>query len=144
MPSGRPSTYTDELATEICTLLACGHTLTSICKREGMPCFQTIHYWRHNVDGFEEMYNRARAEQGHYFADEAIDIADEASADSVQKAKLQVDIRKWTAAKLRPQLYGERVVQQHEGGETPIQTVNINAEMPAEEAARLYRDLLGS
>lgn len=54
---------------------------------------------------------RAREEQADGFADEIIDIADSVAPETgeVAKAKLQIDARKWKAAKLAPKKYGEKL-----------------------------------
>ena len=62
--------------------------------------------------------------------DEALEIADEASGDwttdkngklaldheHVQRSRLRVDTRKWTAAKLAPKRYGDEIQRTGEGG----------------------------
>ena len=50
--------------------------------------------------------------RGHLLAEEAIEIAD--GADDVGKANLQVNTRKWMAARLNPGWYGDKVKHEHE------------------------------
>ncbi|SSY81057.1 hypothetical protein [Alysiella crassa] len=118
-PVGRPSIYTDELAHEICERLANGESLIQICRDPAMPSRETIRRWCDESSQFCGMYARAREQQAHYFVDEMIEIADKVVEDSaaVQKARLQIDTRKWAAAKLNKAAYGD-------GAE---KIININA-----------------
>lgn len=101
----------------------------------GMPAPSTVYaFLSHNADAAER-YARAREYQADAFADEIIEIADRVQtgisikriAQSVEEAedgggevvevregdmtehrKMQIDARKWAAAKLAPKKYGPR------------------------------------
>ncbi len=47
---------------------------------------------------------------------ECLEIADKATPENVSVARLQVDTRKWAAARLAPKKYGDRVEHDHKGG----------------------------
>ncbi len=65
-------------------------------------------------------YARAREEQADFYADEIITIADTEPDAAI--ARVRIDARKWTASKLRPKVYGDRV--QHGGdSDNPLHTV---------------------
>jgi hypothetical protein len=59
-----------------------------------------------------ERYARAKTAGLDAVADESMDIADSCpiDKDSVAKARLQIDTRKWLLSKLAPKKYGERTV----------------------------------
>ena len=66
--------------------------------------------------------------------EEIIEIADESENDKVngvlnseaiQRSKLRVDARKWALSKMNPKKYGDSTTLKHEGGETPIETVQV-------------------
>lgn len=117
--TGRPSDYSDDLAAEICSKLADGKSLKSICDAPGMPDKATVYRWIAAHDAFRDLYARAREDQADTMADEIVDIADNAKSDDVNKARLRVDARKWVAAKLKPKKYGDKVettVQGPDGG----------------------------
>lgn len=121
---GRPSTYSEEKATEICARIAAGESLNSICKEQGQPGITAVYAWLLRHENFAKMYARAREEQADTLADEIVAIADDGSNDTsvdengfertnqenIQRSKLRVDARKWVAAKLKPRKYGERVM----------------------------------
>ena len=108
--TGRPSKYSDELAEKICEKIANGRSLRSICAEDGMPPMKTIYRWLEANEEFRHQYARARDKQADYFAEEIIEIADSAEAESaaVSKAKLQIDARKWAASKIAPKKYGDK------------------------------------
>jgi hypothetical protein len=66
---------------------------------------------------------RAREVQADLLFDEILDIADGAKDDmiNIQRARLQIDVRKWMVGKLAPKKYGKRVTKAITGndGEGP-------------------------
>ena len=134
---GRPTRYTPKVAADICTRLAEGESLRSICDDAAMPARNTVLGWL--FDGKHEefmgQYARAREAQAEARADEIVDIADDDSGDitedkdgkeivnheHIQRSRLRVDARKWIAAKLLPKKYGDRLQHTGEGG-GPIRT----------------------
>lgn len=125
---GRPSGYTEEIAAEICRRLALGESLQGMCADEGMPHQATVFRWLHEHEEFRELYARAREDQAEFQADELVKLADEepmfitdekgnSRVDSAWVAwqKNRIDTRKWTAAKLKPRKYGDKVGVEHSG-----------------------------
>ena len=110
-PIGRPNTYSKGLADRICERIARGESLRAVCSDGDMPNRSTIHEWLATNQEFSDQYARAREEQADHFAQDIIRIADEVEPESaaVAKAKLQIDARKWTAAKLAPKKYSDKI-----------------------------------
>jgi hypothetical protein len=109
---GRPSKYSQELAFLICERISEGESLRSICSTPDMPCKAIIFKWLSDKPEFLDQYARAREEQAESMADEIVAIADSVEASdnvAVQKARLQIDARKWVASKLKPKRYGDRL-----------------------------------
>lgn len=105
---GRPSLYTDAIAAEICERISQGQLLIRIAELDHMPDYSTISKWIVNKEEFFAMYARARASQADRFAEECIEMADEAhDGESSSAQRLKVDTRKWYTAKIRPRFYGE-------------------------------------
>ena len=113
--AGRPSKYSDELVSEICRRLSEGESLRKICERDDMPARSTVNKWLARNKAFADQYARARERQADFYADEMVFLAD--TADDVNKARLQIDTRKWIAAKLLPKKYNDRMVTEHVAGE---------------------------
>lgn len=139
--TGRPSKYSDEMAEKICEKIANGRSLRSICAEDGVPPMKTIYRWLEANEEFRHQYARARDKQADYFAEEIIEIADSAEAESaaVSKAKLQIDARKWAASKIAPKKYGDKQeidVKSSDGSMTPAVRLN------AEEFRKIAEDVL--
>jgi hypothetical protein len=131
---GRPTAYTEELSDEICARLAEGQTLSSICRREGMPSERTVRSWALDLGHpFAPRYARAREVGYHKMADDLLDIVDDGTNDFVvrerdgeritvvdhehiQRSRLRADTRKWLLSKALPKLYGDRIDMKHSGG----------------------------
>lgn len=140
-PIGRPSVFSQELIDKICELIANGMSLRAVCSQEGMPSAVTVCKWLSENQEFSKQYARAREEQAVSFADEIISIADSVEPDSaaVAKAKLQIDSRKWLAAKMAPKKYGDKQeidVKSSDGSMRP--TVRLDAE----EFRKIAEDVL--
>ena len=139
--TGRPTDYTKDMADKICEKIANGRSLRSICAEAGMPPMKTIYRWLEANEEFRHQYARARDKQADYFAEEIIEIADSAEAESaaVSKAKLQIDARKWAASKIAPKKYGDKQeidVKSSDGSMRP--TVRLDAE----EFRKIAEDVL--
>lgn len=133
---GRPSKYSQELADAICSELAQGYSLRTVCKPDAMPSVQTIFTWFRTYPEFLEQYTRAKQESADAMADEVIDIADNATNDwmvkhgkddqeywqlngeHVQRSRLRIETRKWLMAKMKPKTYGDKL--DVESGGKPI------------------------
>ncbi len=134
---GRPSLYSEEFVTRICTEIALGKSLISICSADDMPDRVTVYRWLEEHVEFRNEYARARELQADHYADQIVDLAD--AAEDANLARLQIDARKWTAAKLRPGRYSERLLNEHTGKDgTPIAVRQITADMSPQEAALEY------
>lgn len=148
---GRPSGYSQELADRICSELATGKSLRTVCKAEGMPSTQTVFRWLRTHEGFCDQYARAKDEAADALVDEMLDIADDAANDwmkvhdkdnpgyrlngeAINRSRLRVDTRKWIAAKLKPKRYGEKVAVGGADDMPPIQTADMT---PVETARRI-------
>lgn len=130
---GRPSDYSQELADRICSELADGLSMRTICKADDMPDKSTVFRWIRTNEEFRNQYTRAKEESADALTDEMLDIADDASndwmerddgrldynGDHIQRSRLRIETRKWIASKLKPKKYGDKVT--HEGNdEKPI------------------------
>lgn len=108
--NGRPSKYTQELGTLICTRVANGESLRKICKDEDMPNRATVHDWLldETKQEFYDQYEKAVNTRTDNMFDELEDIADNTEGD-VQRDRLRVDTRKWYLSKVMPKKYGDKI-----------------------------------
>lgn len=125
---GNTTVYTRELADEICERISCGETLRQVCRLKGMGD-STVRRWVLNdIDGFSARYAHARELCIESWADEIVEIGDNASndwmaregkdgedlgwtanGDHISRSRLRVDSRKWLLSKLRPDRYGDKL-----------------------------------
>lgn len=156
MKTGRPSTYSDDIALKVCSEIAAGKSLRRICEADDMPVMSTIMLWL--VDGkhqfFSEQYAEARRIQAEALADEIFDIADDGSNDfssftnqegeaaykmngeAVARSRLRVDTRKWYLSKVLPKFADKQQIE-HSG------SIDMNKVSDEELDARI-RELLNA
>lgn len=101
--------------------------------------------FRESSDEAGKRYARAKELQADAIVEEAIDIADHNTDDTlvdelgnarpdnewIQRSKLRVDTRKWLAGKLRPKKYGDKLDLTSKGDKvqtTPLMVVCSNTE----------------
>jgi len=131
-PVGRPSDFSQELADRICSELAIGKSLRSVCKSDDTPEISTIFRWLREKEEFSKQYAKAKEESADALLEETMDIADDGSNDwmetndpdnpgyringeSIQRSRLRVDTRKWAMSKLKPKKYGEKLTTELTG-----------------------------
>lgn len=112
-PTGRPTSYTPEVAEQICRRIADGESLRMICMGPLMPARHTVRNWVVAHPAFFSQYARARQEQAHALWDEAIDNIRTAD-DSIKVARARVFLEATAklAGKLAPKVYGEVLEEQ--------------------------------
>lgn len=116
---------TRALQQEILLLIMDGESVRAICDRDDMPCKRTVMNWVASDPDFRVGYAAAKALLAEKFAEEIIEISDDATNDwmerqrddgstdrvidheHVQRSRLRVDSRKWLAARLSPKRYGD-------------------------------------
>ncbi len=105
---------------KVCERIARGESLVDITRDAKMPNYSTITRWLVKDEGGAAcaMYARAREAQADYMADVMLAEARSGGEDDVQRARLIVDTMKWTAAKLRPRVYGDKLDVKHTGNLT--------------------------
>jgi transposase len=125
---GRPSTFSQEVADEICERLSQGEPLRQICRDERMPAWQTVYGWKAAHEEFSKRIAHAREAGFDAIAEECLEIADETAFDTVEtdqgfrantewisRSKLRVETRLKLLAKWDPKRYGDRVDLNHGG-----------------------------
>jgi hypothetical protein len=88
--------------------LGSGKTVSGICATLGFSTSSFYDWVERGGQTRADAVSRARTRGAHSIADQTLDIADTATRDDVQVAKLRVDTRFKLAAKMDPETYGER------------------------------------
>ena len=125
--AGRPTTYSDEIANEICERISDGEWLKGICEDDHMPARNTVYLWLNDEQhsDFAGNYDRAREHQGDGLAEQMMSLNTKLVAavldddgklkdkgidrDTVQAIKAASDNFRWMASRLKPAAYGERL-----------------------------------
>ena len=127
-PTGRPSSYTQEIADELCAKLSDGVSLRTVCLADDMPSKTSVFRWLRTNEEFRDQYTRAKEESADALTDEMLDIADDGTNDwskqqlgedgpeievlnseHIQRSRLRIETRKWLASKLKPKRYGDKL-----------------------------------
>lgn len=105
---GRPVIYNDQIAGEICELLAQGWTMKKICSLSHMPGLTTVFKWEAENGEFAKLSARAREHGTHVLADQCIEIADDPVLDPADK-RVRIDTRIRLIGKWNAKRYGDKI-----------------------------------
>lgn len=98
--------------------IANGQSLSSILRREGMPSYSWAKLQLRTDPELRKQYDQALEDRGDRLAEELIELAFTKLPDNldgraqsawVQHLRVKIDVLKWTASKLRPRVYGDRI-----------------------------------
>ena len=137
----RPTDYNEEIAAKICSGLAEGKSLRTVCQADDMPDKSTVFVWLGLYPEFKDQYARAKEESAdadnetlEEIGDEAIDAswkADPKAASAVVQAyKLKADNLKWAMSKKKPKKYGEKLDLTSGGEKLPTPIYGGNSTKP--------------
>lgn len=119
--------YDKEIAIRMCKLIACTpKTMQQICDYDdSFPSSTTLYMWLSDSTEFTGMYLEAKRRQVAVYVDQTYTLGENADGDSpsqIAKAKMNIDLRKWHAARLAPRLYGDRsFVETTDGDNVAVQ-----------------------
>ena len=121
---GQPTSYTVDLANEICERLSDGEPLAQICRADHMPAVRTVSHWKEKSPEFLANFLRARDEGFDAIAADCLRISNEPlegrietskewgveikKEDMLGHRKLQIETRLKLLAKWDPRRYGDR------------------------------------
>lgn len=106
--TGRPSSFTQEVADLICErIIESDYGLEQICAADDLPSVRTVYRWLESNEDFRQEYARAKEVQGHVQAERGLKEA--LTATDAAIGRLKWDARRWTASKLAPKQYGDKL-----------------------------------
>jgi len=149
------STYTPELADEICERIANGETLRAVCRDAHMPSWVTVYTWRKTYPEFSERFALARELGADAIAEEALEISNTPRAgerteesdtgyktvreDMLGHRKLQIETRLKLLAVWFPRKYGQRIDMTTGGESLNLTAEDRAAKLAAIQAAAAHR-----
>ena len=85
--------------------------MRSVARDENMPAMSTLFKWLSEYPEFAEQYAKAKVESADAFQDKINDVSDGVLDGRYEPAAARVamDGYKWTASKLKPKKYGDRM-----------------------------------
>ena len=98
--------------------IANGHSLSSILRQHDFPSYSWAKAQLRRDSDLRRQYDQAIEDRADRLAEELIELADEPMPEGldgpgmsawVQKLRVRIDVRKWSASKLRPRAYGDRL-----------------------------------
>lgn len=141
----RKSSWNEETENIICERIAGGESLRAITQDKNMPSASEVYRKLGDIESFRDKYARAREIQMEHHLEMIFEIADNCTDDielirdsngmqkevikhsAIQRARLQIDARKWAMSKLAPKKYGDKLLNEHSG---KIAVVNIVDDIP--------------
>jgi hypothetical protein len=121
---GRPTTFKQEVADEICDLLMQGRLLREICADPNLPEESTVRMWAaRDIEGFFAQYARARDIGWDVRAEGLVDEAKKATPENYNCVRLAVDTEKWLVSKMKPRTYGDKLAVGGDEGGSPLKVV---------------------
>lgn len=107
--------YSPEKAMEVIEGIVRGDTLTTICKKKGMPHRVTFYKWLSLYPDLKTAYDAARELSAQAMEDQALDMATELRRDghtwkgtAVRAYEVAMQQLRWSAARRDPGRYGQR------------------------------------
>lgn len=95
-----------------------GSSLISAIKKDGYPTYDAVQKHMRAHPEIKRLYEEAIEARADYLAESLIDISEEPIPEDldgprlnawINQMKIRIDTRKWTAAKLRPKSWGEKI-----------------------------------
>jgi hypothetical protein len=119
--SDRPSIRDEGILDRLCERIIAGEGIKAICRDLDMPSDGAVYWAMAHDDEIQTRIARAREAQQDAMADENLMIADAATPEDVQVAKLRIWARQWNMARLAPKKYGDKVGLTGGDGVGPVQ-----------------------
>jgi hypothetical protein len=125
-PHARPTQYSYKLSEVICERITNGMSTSEVLRDPALPAWHVLAKWRREHEDFNRRYTIARQSCCELWADEIIEISDDATNDyvtrmsargqvqrvfdreSFERSRLRADNRKWVVSKLMRHVYGDK------------------------------------
>ena len=148
--------FDKEIADVICKEISTSNkSLKTICKELKINVSSVLNWLNdkgNDSADFAIQYARAKGEQADFLAEEIIEIADDATRDTItitrngkqveventewtNRSRLRVDARKWVASKLKPKKYGDKIDLTTQGDKITSVIANFGTTTPENKPA---------
>lgn len=100
--------YSKTVTKAICKRIARGDVWYRIANTDGLPSYDTLYTWLRKYPDFAADFALAKEMAADLRADKVLVVAEEATAETVQRDRLRVGALQWHAGKAAPKKYGSR------------------------------------
>jgi hypothetical protein len=100
--------YSKKVTRAICKRIARGDVWYRIANTDGLPSYDSLYTWLRKYPDFAADYAQAREMAADLRADKVLMVAEEATAETVQRDRLRVGALQWHAGKASPRKYGTK------------------------------------
>lgn len=107
--AGRPSKYTEGLATEILRAYSSGEMLITICKPNRMPSRWAVYRWRFAYPEFDKQFLLAAECNADAIVEQAFANVMDADAKEAKLVDVQFKSSSWLASKINRSKYGDKL-----------------------------------
>ena len=147
--------FSEKLVSAILIRVTNGESINHICSEVDMPSRSTFFDWVAKDLTIKTRYELAMMLRADLYAEEIIQIADDASGDTyiddngivrinyenIARSKLRVDARKWFASKMNPKKYSDKTVLEGSKENTNMQANFVLSNWDAFDAKMLKFEL---
>lgn len=104
------TTYLPEIGAKVAEELSKGRYLKDIADEVGVNASTILMWAARDIQGFRDIYARAREAQMEAWSHELTELADSATdKENVNSVRLRIDTRKWLMARIYAKRYGDKV-----------------------------------
>ncbi len=134
---GRPSSYSDDIAETICTMLLT-ENMHQICQREGFPARSTVTRWLDEQPDFAQRCARADKYRGDTWAALVAETARACHEENAQSSKVKISAYQWLASKENAKYADRNAITGADGGaiEVKVEVEDVAAKLAARLASR--------
>jgi hypothetical protein len=118
---GRPSSFSQKVADEICERIISGETLIEICEDEKMPTRRDTYRWMEDHPEFRTQCARAREHLADLFEHQIRDEIKHINPKTAHAVSVTLNGLQWLAMKACPARFGNKQEVTHEAGDTLTQ-----------------------
>jgi hypothetical protein len=116
--------FSQALFDRICDLVGDGKSVREVCELSGMPDRATFNGWRKRTPELQDQYALCRVDREDAIFDDILWISDN-EKDS-KKAKVMIDAREWTLARMNGKKYGNRTMSEITGADGAAMQLVLN------------------
>lgn len=121
-----PTKKTPEVVAAFLDMIKNGRSCAQACKQEGMPSSKTIQNWVDSDPVFARQYDQAKEERGNYYGELVAEISLAGLQGKYKDSAMlraAIDGLKWSAARMSPKKFGDRMQVEHEAGGSYVEAL---------------------